>query len=120
MLDIEALSGGYGTDITKVIKHVLEEYTNVENNHFLVIGSQLLWIEVILLSLNVGHITTVEYNDYKTDHSKITILSPSQFREMVLSESPPMFDGLVTFSSLEHSGLGRYYIRNISMLFSIA
>ena len=36
---------------------------------------------------------------------QLTTLTPQKFREM----SPrPVFDGLVTFSSVEHSGLGRY------------
>ena len=112
-----ALSGGYGTDISEKIKHVLIKYMNVENKHFLVIGSQLPWIEAILVSLNIKKITTLEYNDYKTDHSRISIISPLQFREMVQSKNAPMFVGMVTFSSIEHSGLGRYNIIHISISF---
>ena len=117
LLAIGALSGGYGTDISEEIKHVLSKYMNVENKHFLVIGSQLPWIESILLYLNIKKITTLEYNDYKTDHSKISIISPSRFREMVQSKKAPMFDGMVTFSSIEHSGLGRYKMIRISIPF---
>ena len=80
----------------------------IENKHVLVIGSKLPWIEVILLSLNAGHVTTIEYNEYTTKHPKITILSPSKFRQMAESTKAPMFDSMVTFSSIEHSGLGRY------------
>ena len=117
LLAIGALSGGYGTDISEEIKHVLSKYMNVENKHFLVIGSQLPWIETILISLNIKKITTLEYNDYKTDHSKISIISPSRFREMVQSKKAPMFDGMVTFSSIEHSGLGRYKIIHLNISF---
>ena len=91
---------------------------DVKDKHFLVIGSQRPWIEVILLSLNVGHITTLEYNEYNTDHPRISILSPLKFLHTVQSNAAPLFDGLVSFSSIEHSGLGRYgnYVLNIVFL----
>ena len=108
LLRLGALDGGYGTEISNDIKYVLENMMEVENKHVLVIGSKLPWIEVILLSLNVGHVTTIEYNKYITDHPKITLLSPLKFREMATSNKVPMFDAMVTFSSIEHSGLGRY------------
>ena len=79
----------------------------MENKHVLVIGSKLPWIEVILLSLNVGSITTLEYNRYVTDHPKIKIISPPELGDLVRSNKAPMFDAMLTFSSLEHSGLGR-------------
>lgn len=101
------LDGGYGVEINDVVRSKLKEYISVENKQVLVIGSKLPWIEVILLSLNVGQITTLEYNQYVTDHPKIKILSPSEFGNLVRSNKAPMFDAMVTFSSLEHSGLGR-------------
>ena len=109
MLDIEALSGGYGTDITKVIKHVLEEYIHVKNHHFLVIGSQLSWIEVILVSLNIGHITTMECNDYKTDHSKITILSPSDLENWFCQKAPQRLMDWLLFLPLSWKVLHKEY-----------
>ena len=92
---------------------------DVKDKHFLVIGSQRPWIEVILLSLNIGHITTLEYNEYNTDHPRISVLSPLKFRHMVQSNEAPLFDGMVTFSSIEHSGLGRYGSFSIDHRFSI-
>ena len=62
------LDGGYGVEINDVVRSKLKEYISVENKQVLVIGSKLPWIEVILLSLNVGQITTLEYNQYVTDH----------------------------------------------------
>jgi hypothetical protein len=38
----------------------------------------------------------------------MSVLNPKQFSEQYLSGSLPTFDAMVTFSSLEHSGLGRY------------
>ena len=101
------MDGGYGTEISNDIKYVLENMMEIENKHVLVIGSKLPWIEVILLSLNVGHVTTIKYNNHITDHPKITLLSPSKFSQMVQSYKALMFDTMVTFSSVEYSGLGR-------------
>ena len=101
------LDGGYGVEINEIVTNKLKEYISVENKHVLVVGSKLPWIEVILLSLNVGSITTLEYNRYVTDHPKIKILTPPEFGDLVQSNKAPMFDAMLTFSSLEHSGLGR-------------
>ena len=101
------LDGGYGVEINKIVANKLQEYISVENKHVLVIGSKLPWLEVILLSLNVGNITTLEYNRYVTDHPKINVISPLKFGDLVRSNTAIMFDAMVTFSSLEHSGLGR-------------
>jgi hypothetical protein len=35
-------------------------------------------------------------------------MTPLQFRKSYLSDTLGMFDAIVTFSSVEHSGLGRY------------
>ena len=89
------------------MQYLLEHYLPVVNKHVLVIGSILPWIEVLLLSLDVGHITTLEYDPYPSTHPKISTISPIEFSNLVLSNKAPMFDAMVTFSSIEHSGLGR-------------
>ena len=106
-LDEGILEGGYGVEMVMFIKKMVNEFLMLRNKHVLVIGSERPWIEVILLSLNVGHITTLEYNSYITDHPKISKVSPIDFGHLVKSGKAPMFDGMVTFSSIEHSGLGR-------------
>ena len=106
-LDRGILRGGYGTHVVERVRKLLNLYVPVENKHVLVIGSSIPWIEVILLSQNVGHITTLEYNRYVCDHPKISVMSPVKFRDLFLINKAPMFDAMVTFSSIEHSGLGR-------------
>ena len=66
------------------------------------------WIEVILLDQGVNHITTLEYNPYPCNHPNITTISPSDFASIAQSAKAPLYDAMITFSSLEHSGLGRY------------
>ena len=104
------LGGVYGIDVMRRMQHLLEEYIHVRNKHVLVIGSILPWIETLLLHLDVGHITTLEYDPPLTTHPKITTIAPAELSALVMTGEAPMFDAMVSFSSLEHSGLGRYVI----------
>jgi hypothetical protein len=101
------LNGLYGKDVQRSIRYLAEKYINVTNKHVLVIGSTLPWIESLRLTMNVGHITVIDYNPYPSTHSKISIINPKQFSRLVISNNAPMFDAMVSFSSIEHSGLGR-------------
>ena len=102
------LTGSYGLNVVHRIQRILQEYIVPNNKHILVIGSTRPWIESILLSQGAKHITTLEYNPYPSDHSRITTISPAEFSKLVVSKKAPIFDAMVTFSSIEHSGLGRY------------
>ena len=97
----------FGPDINNRIQYFAEKYLNVANKHVLVIGSILPWIESILLTLGVGHITTLEYEPYPSTHDKISTISPEDFSKLVIANKAPVFDAMVSFSSIEHSGLGR-------------
>lgn len=80
---------------------------NVTNKHILVIGSVDPWVESILLAEGASKVTTLEYNHIDCEHPQIKTLMPHEMAQMVIS-GHASFDGMVTFSSLEHSGLGRY------------
>jgi hypothetical protein len=71
-----------------------------------VIGSQSPWIETILLNKGAKHITTFDYVKIKSDHPQVDTLTPDELAERYLNQNL-RFDVMVTFSSLEHSGLGR-------------
>ena len=83
----------------------------INEGHVLVIGSQSPWIEAILFEKGARHITVLDYGEIKTDHPNITILTPDKMREMYLEglfhNEEQKYDAMVSFSSLEHSGLGR-------------
>ena len=89
------------------IQNLLRKYIPAKDKSFLVIGSTRPWIEVILLAEGAKNITTLEYNPYPCDHPNITTISPTDFTDLVRSKVVPQFDAMVSFSSLEHSGLGR-------------
>ena len=89
------------------MQKLLRKYIFPKDKHILVIGSTRPWIEAILLAEGASNITTLEYNPYPTDHPRILAISPSEFAKLVMRKKVPLFDAMVTFSSLEHSGLGR-------------
>ena len=107
MLEKHALSGTYGKSVVHRMQRMIQQWIPVKNSHVLVIGSTIPWIEVILLSEDVGNITTLEYNPYYSDHPKINVLSPIDISDLFSKGELPMFDAMITFSSIEHSGLGR-------------
>merc|ERR1719411_609564 len=88
----------------------IQEYMldQVKDGHVLVIGSQNPWIEVILLEMGAAKITTLEYAAIQTDHPQISTITPEELRQAYIKGKAPTFDAMITYSSLEHSGLGRY------------
>ena len=72
----------------------------------MVIGSQKPWIEAILLFLGAGHVTTMDYASIENSISNLTTILPLDLTQMYIKGV--RFDGVISFSSLEHSGLGRY------------
>jgi hypothetical protein len=69
-----------------------------------VIGSLTPWLEAIALNCGAATpITTVEYNVPVCADSRIRTISYDDF-----SKSTEKYDAIITYSSIEHSGLGRY------------
>ncbi len=73
----------------------------------LVLGSQTPWMEALLLEAGAARITTVDYVQIHSLHPLIETMTPKQVSEKYLKGTLPQFDAMATFSSLEHSGLGR-------------
>jgi len=68
-----------------------------------VIGSEQPWIEAIAYNYGCRNITTIEYNKPNIDHENFKVISFEEFEN-----SEETFDYIFSFSSIEHSGLGRY------------
>lgn len=75
----------------------------IENMNVAVIGSQTPWIEAILINMGAKHITTVEYNVPICNDPRITCISYEEFSTLKYE-----YDAIFSYSSIEHSGLGRY------------
>jgi hypothetical protein len=65
------------------------------------------WLESIILEAGAAHITTLEYVEIDNDHPQITTILPDELSKKFLNGTLQPFDVMVTFSSLEHSGLAR-------------
>lgn len=90
------------TDI--YLYQALDKYSAaIENKNVAVMGSQTYWYESILLSYGARLATTIEYNKIISQHPKIEALTVSEF-----DANPRTFDAILSISSFEHDGLGRY------------
>ena len=75
----------------------------IRNKNLAIIGSTHPWIEAILVNLGVKSVTTVEYNVPVCNHPIIKTTSYENF-----CKSSTKYDAIISYSSIEHSGLGRY------------
>ncbi|KAL6737979.1 hypothetical protein Aduo_011581 [Ancylostoma duodenale] len=90
-----------------VVYYALRGYPLHDMEGF-VIGSQHPWIEVQALRSGARKVYTVEYQETKIiGTTKIKYIHPVEFAER-WKENLEKFDFAITFSSIEHSGLGRY------------
>jgi len=77
---------------------------SINNKNVAIIGSQNPWIECICANNNAKEITTVEYNVPKCNYSKFKMMN--YYKEF--KSYNKKFDCIISYSSIEHSGLGRY------------
>jgi hypothetical protein len=104
------LGGTYGLEETGRLRDALlfDQGVAIKGARVLVIGSENPWVEALCLSVGAAEVTTLEYGAIRTDHPQLKTFTPDAFRSAYLAGSIHPFDIVVTFSSLEHSGLGRY------------
>jgi hypothetical protein len=84
----------------------------VKDKHVLVIGSQSPWIETILLNKGAKNVTTSDYVKIQSDHPQVEVLTPDELSERFLQKRI-QYDAMISFSSMEHSGLGRYFFVSV-------
>ncbi|GJP64350.1 hypothetical protein CLOP_g21356 [Closterium sp. NIES-67] len=92
----------YGENTTLTFYEAFDKYP-VKGKSVLVIGSQVPWLEGMLLAFNAGSITTVDFNKPIADYPGLR-----QWDIAELDATDETFDVAVSYSSLEHDGLGRY------------
>lgn len=102
------LNGTYGMSETNALRDGLNHAPGVKNGRILVIGSEYPWVEACLLEVGANSIVTLEYGQIKSEHEQIKTMVPSEYRRQYLDNTLGLFDAVVSFSSIEHSGLGRY------------
>lgn len=92
----------YGNGSCRCLLESFLKY-NITNKNVAVVGSETPWIEAMLINLN-NKVTTIEYN---VPESNFENLECKDYFNFFVSNKE-QFDVIVTYSSIEHSGLGRY------------
>jgi len=100
--------GTYSAEITNRVRDHLRKTDKIKDSRVLVIGSHIPWLEAICLLLEAKEVVTLEYGKITSNHPRLTTLTPSEFRGLYINNTLGQFDTIVSFSSIEHSGLGRY------------
>jgi hypothetical protein len=103
----QKLRGSYGVDSTNEILAALARM-NITGQRVLVIGSEQPWVEACALASGAREVWTLEYGKISSTHPQIKTITPFEARRLYLAGKLPMFDAVLTYSSVEHSGLGRY------------
>ena len=101
-----SLEGSYGAaetvGVAAAMAHVRPKGAKV-----LVVGSERPWVEACLVGLGAVEVVTIEYGGIISTHPKVTTMTPAEVRKQA-ARYMGYFDAVVSHSSLEHSGLGRY------------
>ena len=101
------LKGSYGVEETNLLRDTLSQ-VDMKGKSVLVIGSSHPWVEAICLYHGAKRVVTLEYGTIDSRHPQIDTEVPDTLRQKYLSGDLEPFDGIITHSSMEHSGLGRY------------
>jgi len=103
------LPGNYGLHETNALRNALRvAQEQIRGGRVLVIGSENPWVEACVLEAGAASVVTLEFATIKTDHSKLVAMTPLEFGKEYVEGTLGQFDAVVSFSSLEHTGLGRY------------
>lgn len=102
------LTGNYGVEETLHLNNAMQHASGIKNGRVLVIGSENPWVEAVVLALGASSVVTLEYGKIKSEHPAIETMTPDVFKQKFNEGTLGLFDVIVTFSSVEHSGLGRY------------
>jgi len=65
-------------------------------------------VEACVLQDGAWKIVTLEYQEINSEDPRIETIKPTDFRERVRDNTLGLFDVVVSYSYVEHSGLGRY------------
>ena len=98
-------AGNYGKAAVEGVAQAAKKF---KGKSVLVIGSENPWVEALLLWQGARHVYTLEYGSINSTHPQISTFTPTEFNELYRQRKMPVIEGMVTYSSLEHSGLGRY------------
>ena len=102
--------GSYTVAHIAQLRGALRAHRNVLNGdaRVVVIGTDRPWIEVMLLDEGAANVLTFEYGAIESAHPRIAARSCRDVASEFLEGAFVPADAVVSYSSIEHSGLGRY------------
>ena len=108
--EIENGTKGFGTYGATQFAPLLTKYAGqIKERTMVVIGTIFPWIEKFAYHLNASKITTLDYTRAKWNDPRLEWEHVNDFLDRVIAEEQiEQFDNSASFSSIEHSGLGRY------------
>ena len=80
---------------------------SLKDKRVAVLGSQEPWVEALMLACEASEVVTIDYNYLTYSHERIRTISADDF-DTFYASSVESFDVVVSISSIDHSGLGRY------------
>ena len=64
-----------------------------------------------------GKVVTLEYGQFISEFPNHEFIRPQEFREQYLAGTLGLFDAVFTYSSVEHSGLGKVHLFLLFLIF---
>lgn len=95
-------------DVNLVRDALAHHLPGVSGSTGVVLGSEYPWVECLALESGASAVWTFEYATIKSTHPRLFAKHVKKLAVDVISGKQPLFDWAFTYSSLEHSGLGRY------------
>lgn len=97
----------YNVELQITMKKYLDE---IKGKSLVVVGTQQPWVEAIGYYLNASQITTLDYTRKIYELDRLVWLHVNDYLDDLISKKKELeqFDNSASFSSIEHSGLGRY------------
>ncbi len=83
---------------------------NFKGKKFVVIGTQSPWVEALALDVNSSRVFTLEYTKKEFEQKEVLewLHVHAYLTKSIQERKIEEFDNAASFSSIEHSGLGRY------------
>lgn len=93
--------GSYYGSNDQFLFEALEKYP-IDGQEVVIVGSEFPWYECIATTFGAA-VTTIEYRPVDCRIPGLCVLTPDEF-----ARCPRRFDAVISISSIEHDGLGRY------------
>ncbi len=94
--------GGYVITDTWIYQAIEKYLPYIKGKTVAIIGSTGPWYEAVVIAYE-GHPVTIEYNKIISTDPRLIAMTPAEYEA-----SPQLFDAIISISSIEHDGLGRY------------